>query len=94
MRISAPPIRHPCHYGIDMSTSEEMIAHGRIPAEGRGPSWGDDSLAYLSLAGIYEAIRGTRETALDACFSGQYSARRDAGPSARRVRERAALARA
>ena len=71
MRISAPPIRHPCHYGIDMSTREEMIAHGRTPAE-VAAELGADSLAYLSLAGIYEAIRGTRETHCDACFSGEY----------------------
>src|SRR5215212_2163242 len=71
MRISAPPIRHPCHYGIDMSTREEMIAHGRTEAE-IAHELGCDSLAYLSLAGVYEAIDGTRDTHCDACFSGDY----------------------
>ena len=71
MRISAPPIRHPCHYGIDMSTSEEMVAHGRTEEE-IAAELNCDSLAYLSLAGVYEAIRGTRETHCDACFSGDY----------------------
>ena len=33
MRISAPPIRHPCHYGVDMSTTQEMVAHGRTVEE-------------------------------------------------------------
>jgi amidophosphoribosyltransferase len=71
MRICAPPIRHPCHYGIDMSTREEMIAHGRnvgqIAAE-----LGADSLAYLSLEGVYEALGADRSTHCDACFSGDY----------------------
>ena len=71
MRISAPPIRHPCHYGIDMSTREEMIAHGRTEAE-VAAELGADSLAYLSLDGVYEAIAGTRDTHCDACFSGEY----------------------
>jgi amidophosphoribosyltransferase len=71
MRISAPPIRHPCHYGIDMSTREEMIAHGRTEAE-VAAELGADSLAYLSLEGVYEAIQGSRSTHCDACFSGEY----------------------
>ena len=71
MRISAPPIRHPCHYGIDMSTREEMIAHGRTEAE-IAAELGADSLAYLSLEGVYEAIEGDRATHCDACFSGEY----------------------
>jgi amidophosphoribosyltransferase len=71
MRISAPPIRNPCHYGIDMSTREEMIAHGRTVDE-IAAELGCDSLAYLSLEGVYEAIEGTRSTHCDACFSGQY----------------------
>jgi amidophosphoribosyltransferase len=71
MRISAPPIKHPCHYGIDMSTREEMIAHGRSTEE-VAAELGCDSLHYLSLAGVYEAVRGTRATHCDACFSGDY----------------------
>ncbi len=71
MRISAPPIKHPCHYGIDMSTREEMIAHGRTTEE-VAAELGCDSLHYLSLDGVYEAIRGTRATHCDACFSGEY----------------------
>jgi amidophosphoribosyltransferase len=71
MRISAPPIKHPCHYGIDMSTREEMIAHERTP-EQVAQELGCDSLAYLSLDGVYEAIRGERARHCDACFSGEY----------------------
>jgi amidophosphoribosyltransferase len=71
MRISAPPIKHPCHYGIDMSTREEMIAHGRTTEE-VAAELGCDSLHYLSLAGVYEAVRAERTTHCDACFTGEY----------------------
>ncbi|MCX6386257.1 MAG: amidophosphoribosyltransferase [Solirubrobacterales bacterium] len=71
MRISAPPIRFPCHYGIDMSTSTEMVAHGRTIEE-IAAELNCDSLAYLSLEGVYEAIRSTRSTHCDACFTGEY----------------------
>jgi amidophosphoribosyltransferase len=71
MRITAPPIKHPCHYGIDMSTREEMIAHGRTEDE-VAAELGADSLAYLSLPGVYEAVGGHRERHCDACFSGEY----------------------
>jgi amidophosphoribosyltransferase len=71
LRISAPPIKHPCHYGIDMSTREEMIAHGRTVEE-VADELGADSLHYLSLEGVYEAIGGSRGDHCDACFSGEY----------------------
>ncbi|HTW13194.1 MAG TPA: amidophosphoribosyltransferase [Solirubrobacteraceae bacterium] len=71
LRISAPPIKHPCYYGIDMSTREEMIAHGRSDDE-VAAEVGADSLHYLSLEGVYEAVRGERGSHCDACFSGRY----------------------
>jgi amidophosphoribosyltransferase len=71
MRISAPPIKHPCHYGIDMSTRDEMIAHGRSVDE-VAAELGADSLAYLSLEGVYDAVDGERAHHCDACFSGDY----------------------
>src|SRR5437660_2679834 len=71
LRISAPPIKHPCHYGIDMSTREEMIAHGRSVEE-IAAELGADSLHYLSLEGVYDAIGSSRDTHCDACFTGDY----------------------
>jgi amidophosphoribosyltransferase len=71
LRISSPPIRHPCHYGIDMSTREEMIAHDRTVEE-IASELGADSLAYLSMEGVYEAIGTPAEHHCDACFTGHY----------------------
>ena len=71
LRISAPAIRHPCHYGIDMSTPQEMIAHERTVEE-VAAELGCDSLAYLSLEGVYEAVGVERATHCDACFTGDY----------------------
>jgi amidophosphoribosyltransferase len=78
MRISAPPIKHPCHYGIDMSTREEMIAHERSVDE-IAAELGCDSLAYLSLDGVYEAVGATKATHCDACFTGNYPLSGSAG---------------
>lgn len=71
LRISAPPIRNSCHYGIDMSTNEQMIAYGRTVDE-VAEELGADSLAYISLEGVYEAIKGERAEHCDACFTGDY----------------------
>ena len=54
-----------------MSTSEEMIAHGRDVAQ-IAKELGADSLAYLSLDGVYEAVGTPREEHCDACFTGDY----------------------
>lgn len=71
LRISCPPIRHPCHYGIDFATRGELIAHERSVEEIRD-YLEVDSLAFLSLAGLLKAVRSDENTACTACWDGNY----------------------
>ena len=71
MRISSPPTTDPCFYGIDTPTREELIASSHS-IEGIRDYLGADSLAYLSLAGLFAFNGGRREGFCDACFTGRY----------------------
>lgn len=72
VRVSSPPVRHPCFMGVDMATYEELIAHRKTVEEIRDHI-GADSLAYLSHAGMMRAVRGDRVGGhCSACFTGEY----------------------
>jgi amidophosphoribosyltransferase len=71
LRISAPPIFHPCFYGIDTQIETELIA-ARHDLDGIREFVGADSLAYLSIAGVLEAIDLPRDRFCFACFDGRY----------------------
>jgi amidophosphoribosyltransferase len=68
LRITCPPIRAPCFYGVDMSTFKELIANKKTVGE-IGRYLGADSLAYISIEGLGEAV-GTG--ICSACLSGRY----------------------
>jgi amidophosphoribosyltransferase len=69
-RLASPPVRHPCFYGIDMPTREELIAAQQTPEEIR-QHLRVDSLGYLSLEGMLGSVSET-DTFCSACFSGNY----------------------
>jgi len=71
MRISCPPHRFPCHYGIDFPTREELIASSRSVEE-IGKFIGLDSLAYLSLEGMVGAMPQGSDSFCLACYTGNY----------------------
>ncbi|HEY8134742.1 MAG TPA: amidophosphoribosyltransferase [Candidatus Limnocylindrales bacterium] len=71
VRISAPPIYHPCFYGIDTQIETELIAAAKSVEEIRD-FIGADSLSYLSIGGVLDAINLPRERFCFACFDGQY----------------------
>ncbi len=74
LRISCPPIRFPCFYGIDFPSRKELVAN-ELSVEEIGNFIGVDSLKYLSIEGMLEAARGEQSGFCTACFNGTYPTR-------------------
>jgi amidophosphoribosyltransferase len=70
MRITCPPIVHPCHMGVDMGTYEELIA-SKLSLEALTQHIGADSLQFLSLEGMMKALQAG-DGFCNACFTGDY----------------------
>jgi amidophosphoribosyltransferase len=71
MRVASPPIRHPCFMGVDMATREELIA-ARLSLPEIADQLRVESLAYLSIEGLMEAVGPGDGGHCMACFSGRY----------------------
>jgi amidophosphoribosyltransferase len=71
VRISSPPVRWPCFYGIDFATRAELIATG-IGVEEVCTSIGADSLGYISEEGMVAATEQQADSLCTACFTGTY----------------------
>jgi amidophosphoribosyltransferase len=75
-RIASPPTTHSCFYGVDTPNKEELLAH-RLTVEQMREYICADSLAFVSMDGLYRAVGETKRNAkqpqfCDACFSGDY----------------------
>jgi amidophosphoribosyltransferase len=71
IRITCPPVKWPCFYGIDMPTRQELIG-ADLTVEEIGAYVSADSLGYLSLEGMVEAAGGGKDRFCRACFDGEY----------------------
>ncbi|QOR70215.1 amidophosphoribosyltransferase [Ruania alkalisoli] len=71
VRISSPPVKWPCFYGIDFATRAELIANGLSPEE-IGQGLGADSLGYISTEGMIAATERPASELCAACFTGEY----------------------
>jgi amidophosphoribosyltransferase len=71
VRISSPPVKWPCFYGIDFATRAELIANG-LEVDEIAASVGADSLGYISLDGMIEATGQAPGSLCLACFTGEY----------------------
>ncbi len=73
MLISSPPFVNPCHFGIDISDSENLIAN-KMSIEEIRREIGADTLGYLSVESLRETAAGCHIELCDGCFTGQFSA--------------------
>jgi amidophosphoribosyltransferase len=71
MRVGSPPIRHPCFMGVDFATEDELIA-AQMSVDEIAHHIGVDSLDYLSLGGLLEAVGPGAGGHCQACFTGEY----------------------
>ena len=77
VRISSPPIRHPCFYGVDIGTYDELIATHKTTIEAICAYIGADSLEYLThdgmIAAVKEGVPASQATGhCSACMTGEY----------------------
>jgi amidophosphoribosyltransferase len=75
-RIASPPTTHSCFYGVDTPNKEDLLAH-KLNLEGMRDFIKADSLAFVSIGGLYRAVGEAKRNAglpqfCDACFSGDY----------------------
>ena len=85
VRISSPPVKWPCFYGIDFATRAELIASG-LEVEEIRRSIGADSLGYVSLEGLIESTQIEDNKLCSACFTGVYPIRIPADMSEGKMR--------
>jgi amidophosphoribosyltransferase len=71
VRVASPPIKSTCHFGVDMATLGELIAYNKTVDEIRDYI-GADSLAYLSVEGLLQAVRAPDKTYCNGCLTGKY----------------------
>ncbi|MGD1937983.1 MAG: amidophosphoribosyltransferase [Cyanophyceae cyanobacterium] len=71
MRISSPPVTHPCFYGLDTDNQDQLIA-AKLSTEAIAKQIGVDTLGYLSEAGMLEVTQDDVDGFCTACFSGKY----------------------
>ncbi|HEV2471726.1 MAG TPA: hypothetical protein VGS41_03615, partial [Chthonomonadales bacterium] len=71
VRITAPPVRNPCYYGIDMANQDELVA-ARLSVEEIRKQIGATSLGYLSLSRVVKAVGFHKDKFCRACFDGKY----------------------
>jgi amidophosphoribosyltransferase len=81
LRISSPPITHPCMYGMDFPSKDELIANEyNLDVDQIRDALGADSLQYLSVEGLLDAVpHSNGEGYCTACFTGNYPVEVDFG---------------